>query len=121
MTDMEEKALKLEAVNVRRNILISTHSAKTGHPGGSLSSADYFTLLYNGELRIDPQNPKAPMRDRFVLSKGHVAPGLYAALALRGYFPEEDLPTLRHIGSYLQGHPNMRTTPAVKKFFEENL
>lgn len=113
MTPERKKELQLFAVSVRENILTSTHSAKTGHPGGSLSSADYFTYLYNEELRIDPKNPKDPERDRFVLSKGHVAPGLYATLALKGYFPVEDLVTLRRIGSHLQGHPNMNMTPGI--------
>lgn len=94
-------------------VIESTHGAKAGHPGGSLSAADLFAYLYNRELRIDPKNPKDPKRDRFVLSKGHTAPGLYAALAYRGFFPVEDLPTLRHIDSYLQGHPNMNTVPGV--------
>lgn len=94
-------------------IVTATHGAKAGHPGGSLSAADLFTYLYFKELNVDPANPKAPDRDRFVLSKGHTAPGLYSALALRGFFPVEDLPTLRHIDSYLQGHPNMNTVPGV--------
>ena len=94
-------------------VIESTHGAKAGHPGGSLSAADLFAYLYNRELRIDPKNPKDPKRDRFVLSKGHTAPGLYAALAYRGFFPVADLPTLRHIDSYLQGHPNMNTVPGV--------
>lgn len=113
MTPARNKELQLIAVKIRENILKSTHSATCGHPGGSLSATEYFTYLYNEEMRIDPQNPQKPERDRFVLSKGHVAPGLYAALALRGFFPEEDLLTLRHLGSHLQGHPNMRTTPGV--------
>ena len=94
-------------------IIESTHGAKAGHPGGSLSAAEMFAYLYNKELRVDPKNPRWPDRDRFVLSKGHTAPGLYAALAYRGFFPVEDLPTLRHIDSYLQGHPNMNTVPGV--------
>lgn len=110
----EKKQLCLFAVNVREDILRSTHSAKSGHPGGSLSAADYFTYLYNRELRIDPKNPKNPNRDRFVLSKGHVAPGLYATLAHKGFFPVKDLLTLRHIDSYLQGHPNMNMTPGIE-------
>lgn len=113
MTSAEKKALKLQAVNVREGVLTSTHGAKAGHPGGSLSAADMFTYLYFKEMRIDPKNPKWEDRDRFVLSKGHTAPGLYSALAYRGYFPVEDLPTLRHIDSYLQGHPNMNTVPGV--------
>ena len=94
-------------------IIESTHGAKAGHPGGSLSAADLFAYLYNKELRIDPDHPQWDDRDRFVLSKGHTAPGLYSALAYRGFFPVEDLPTLRHIDSYLQGHPNMNTVPGV--------
>lgn len=113
MTSAEKKALQLQAVKVREGILTSTHGAGAGHPGGSLSAADLFTYLYFKEMRIDPQNPRLKSRDRFVLSKGHTAPGLYSALARRGYFPEKDLPTLRHIDSYLQGHPNMNTVPGV--------
>ena len=113
MTPEEKRALQLTAVSVREGILTSTHGAKAGHPGGSLSAADVFTYLYFQELNIDPKNPKWEERDRFVLSKGHTAPGLYAALALRGFFPVDDLPTLRHIDSYLQGHPNMNTVPGV--------
>jgi transketolase len=113
MNAAEKKALQLTAVNVREGVLIGTHGAKAGHPGGSLSAADMFTYLYFKEMRIDPSKPKDPNRDRFVLSKGHTAPGLYAALANRGFFPVEDLPTLRHIDSYLQGHPNMNTVPGV--------
>lgn len=113
MTSSEKKALQLQAVNVREGILTSTHGAKSGHPGGSLSAADMFTYLYFKEMRIDPKKPKNEERDRFVLSKGHTAPGLYSALAYRGFFPVEDLPTLRHSDSYLQGHPNMNTVPGV--------
>lgn len=113
MTSAEKKALELTAVKVREGVLTSTHGAKAGHPGGSLSAADMFTYLYFAEMRIDPKNPKWADRDRFVLSKGHTAPGLYAALANRGFFPVEDLPTLRHIDSYLQGHPNMNMTPGI--------
>lgn len=113
MTNTEKKALAISACKVRMGIVEGTHAAKSGHPGGSLSAADMFTYLYCKELRVDPKNPQDPDRDRFVLSKGHTAPGLYAVLALRGFFPEEDLKTLRHIGSHLQGHPNMRTTPGV--------
>ena len=113
MTPEEKKALQLTAVSVREGVLTSTHGAKAGHPGGSLSAADMFTYLYFKELRIDPKNPKWADRDRFVLSKGHTAPGLYSTLAQRGFFPAEDLPTLRHIDSYLQGHPNMSTVPGV--------
>ncbi len=113
MTTAEKKELMLQAVKIREGILTSTHGAKAGHPGGSLSSAELFTYLYFREMRIDPKDPRKPDRDRFVLSKGHTAPGLYSALAYRGYFPVEDLPTLRHIDSYLQGHPNMNTVPGV--------
>lgn len=113
MTPNEKKALQLSAVSTRESILSSIHSAGSGHPGGSLSSTELLTYLYDRELRVDPQNPRDPDRDRFVLSKGHVAPVLYATLARRGYFPVEDLTTLRHIGSHLQGHPNMNTTPGV--------
>ena len=109
----DKKNLQMMACKVRMSIVESVHSAKAGHPGGSLSSADLFTYLYFKELNVDPQNPKAENRDRFVLSKGHTAPGLYAALAHRGFFPVEDLPTLRHIDSPLQGHPNMHTVPGV--------
>ena len=113
MTPEEKRSLQLTAVSVREGILTSTHGAKAGHPGGSLSSADMFTYLYFKEMRVDPGNPRWEGRDRFVLSKGHTAPGLYSALAQRGFFPVEDLPTLRHIDSYLQGHPNMNTVPGV--------
>ena len=113
MTLSEKKQLQITAAKVRMGIIESTHGAKAGHPGGSLSATEMFTYLYFKELNIDPKNPKAPDRDRFVLSKGHTAPGLYAALANRGFFPVEDLPTLRHIDSYLQGHPNMNTVPGV--------
>ena len=113
MTTEEKKQLQITACKVRMGVIEGTHSAKAGHPGGSLSAADVFTYLYFKELNIDPKNPRWDGRDRFVLSKGHTAPGLYAALAHRGFFPVEDLPTLRHIGSYLQGHPNMNTVPGV--------
>ena len=113
MTSSEKKQLQMEACKVRMGVIESTHGAKAGHPGGSLSAADVFTYLYFKEMNIDPKNPKWEERDRFVLSKGHTAPGLYAALAHRGFFPVEDLPTLRHIDSYLQGHPNMNTVPGV--------
>ena len=113
MTPEEKRTLQLTAVSVREGVLTGTHGAKAGHPGGSLSAADLFTYLYFKEMRIDPKNPRWEARDRFVLSKGHTAPGLYAALAHRGFFPVEDLPTLRHIDSYLQGHPNMNTVPGV--------
>ena len=113
MTNAEKKALMMTACKVRMGIIEGTHGAKAGHPGGSLSAADVFTYLYFKELNIDPKAPQREDRDRFVLSKGHTAPGLYAALAHRGFFPVEDLPTLRHIDSYLQGHPNMNTVPGV--------
>ena len=103
--------LQKKANEVRKGIITGTHAAKSGHPGGSLSAADVFTYLYFKEMNINPEDEKNPDRDRFVLSKGHTAPGLYAALALRGYFPVEDLTTLRHIGSHLQGHPCMQHTP----------
>ncbi len=110
MTNLE---LQKKANEVRKGIVTAVHSAKAGHPGGSLSAADIFTYLYFEEMNIDPENPKMEDRDRFVLSKGHTAPGLYAALANRGYFPVEDLKTLRKIGSYLQGHPDMKHIPGV--------
>ena len=110
MTNLE---LQKMANEVRKDIVTAVHSAKSGHPGGSLSAADVFTYLYFEEMNIDPKDPKKPDRDRFVLSKGHTAPGLYAALANRGYFPVEDLLTLRHIGSHLQGHPCVQHTPGV--------
>ena len=113
MTANEKKTLMANACKVRMGIIESTHAAKAGHPGGSLSSADLFAYLYFKELNVDPADPKKWDRDRFVLSKGHCAPGLYAALALRGFFPWEDLKTLRHIGSYLQGHPDMKSIPGV--------
>lgn len=115
---MEEETMnKLElakmANEVRKGIVTAVHSAKAGHPGGSLSAADMFTYLYFEEMNVDPKNPKMENRDRFVLSKGHTAPGLYSVLANRGYFPVEDLKTLRKLGSYLQGHPCMQETPGV--------
>ena len=113
MTSNEKKQLQITACKVRMGVIESTHAAKAGHPGGSLSSAEIFTWLYFKEMNIDPANPKWADRDRFVLSKGHTAPGLYSVLANRGFFPVEDLPTLRHIDSYLQGHPNMNTVPGV--------
>ena len=113
MTSSEKKQLQVTACKVRVGVIESTHGAKAGHPGGSLSAAEIFTYLYFKEMNIDPKNPKWDDRDRFVLSKGHTAPGLYSALALRGFFPVEDLPKLRHIDSYLQGHPNMNTVPGV--------
>ena len=113
MTPQEKKQLQITACKVRMGIIEGTHAAKCGHPGGSLSATEMFTYLYFKEMNIDPTNPKWADRDRFVLSKGHTAPGLYAALAHRGFFPVEDLLTLRKIGSYLQGHPNMNTVPGV--------
>ena len=113
MNQADKKQLQILACKVRKGIIESVHSAKAGHPGGSLSAADLFTYLYFKEMNVDPQNPKWEDRDRFVLSKGHTAPGLYAALAHRGFFPVEDLITLRHTGSYLQGHPNMKSVPGV--------
>ena len=113
MTANEKKMLMATACKVRMNAVRGVHAAKAGHPGGSLSAADLFTYLYFKEMNIDPANPKWEDRDRFVLSKGHTAPGLYAALALRGFFPVEDMDTLRQIGSHLQGHPNMNETPGV--------
>ena len=102
---MKNLELQKTANEVRKGIVTAVHGAKAGHPGGSLSAADMFTFLYFEEMNIDPENPQMEERDRFVLSKGHTAPGLYSALANRGFFPVEDLPTLRHLGSYLQGHP----------------
>ena len=110
MTDVE---LRRVANEIRKGIVVGTHAAKSGHPGGSLSAADIFAYLYFEEMNVDPADPRKADRDRFVLSKGHAAPGLYAALAERGFFPREDLETLRHIGSHLQGHPNMNDTPGV--------
>ena len=110
---MDKLKLMKTANEIRKGIVSSVHSAKSGHPGGSLSAADIFTYLYFEELNIDPKEPKKADRDRFVLSKGHTAPGLYSALAERGYFPKEDLLTLRHVGSYLQGHPDMKHIPGV--------
>ena len=113
MTPQEKKQLQVMACKVRMGVIEGVHAAKSGHPGGSLSAADMFTYLYFKELRVDPRNPHWEDRDRFVLSKGHTAPGLYATLALRGFFPVEDLVTLRKLGSYLQGHPNMNSVPGV--------
>ncbi len=110
MTNLE---LQKMANEVRKGIVTATHAAKCGHPGGSLSAADIYTYLYFEEMNIDPKNPKKEDRDRFVLSKGHTAPGLYSALANRGYFPVEDLTTLRKLGSYLQGHPCLQHVPGV--------
>ena len=105
--------LQKTANEVRKGIVSGVHAAKAGHPGGSLSAAEIFTYLYFEEMNVDPKNPQDPNRDRFVLSKGHTAPGLYATLAEKGYFPKEDLLTLRHLGSYLQGHPDMKHIPGV--------
>ena len=113
MTACEKLSLQKTACKIRKGIIESTHAAKCGHPGGSLSAADMFTYLYFKELNVDPAQPQWAERDRFVLSKGHCAPGLYAALAHRGFFPVEDLLTLRKVGSYLQGHPNMNSVPGV--------
>ncbi|HIR13112.1 MAG TPA: transketolase [Candidatus Choladousia intestinavium] len=110
MTTLE---LQKMANEVRKGIVTATHSAKSGHPGGSLSAADVFTYLYFEEMNIDPKDPKNPDRDRFVLSKGHTAPGYYSAMAHRGYFPVEELPSLRHVGSDLQGHPCMQHLPGI--------
>ena len=110
---MNKLELMKTANEIRKGIVIAVHSAKSGHPGGSLSAADIYTYLYFEELNIDPEDPKKADRDRFVLSKGHTAPGLYSTLAHRGFFPVEDLTTLRHTGSYLQGHPDMKHIPGV--------
>ena len=111
--NMNVLELKKTANEIRKGVLTSVHAAKAGHPGGSLSSAEIFTWLYFEEMNIDPKDPRKADRDRFVLSKGHSAPGYYSALAERGFFPKEDLLTLRHTGSHLQGHPNMNDTPGV--------
>lgn len=113
MNSTEKKALAVTACKVRMGIIEGVYHAKSGHPGGSLSAADMFTYLYFRELHVDPKNPKDPQRDRFVLSKGHACPGLYAALAERGFFPREELKSLRHIGAMLQGHPDMKHTPGI--------
>ena len=113
MTNQERRDLSVFACKVRMGVIESVYRAKSGHPGGSLSAADIFTYLYSKEMRVKPEDPKWAHRDRFVLSKGHTAPGLYAALANRGFFPVEDLKLLRRLDSYLQGHPNMKTTPGV--------
>ena len=110
---MNNLELEKMANEIRKDIVTAVHSAKSGHPGGSLSSADIFTYLYFEEMNVDPANPKWEDRDRIVLSKGHVAPGLYSTLAEKGYFPKEDLKTLRHTGSYLQGHPDMKHIPGI--------
>lgn len=110
---MNKLELQKTANEIRKGIVTAVHSAKSGHPGGSLSAADIFTYLYFEEMNIDPKDPQKSDRDRFVLSKGHVAPGLYSTLAQRGFFPVEDLTTLRHVGSYLQGHPDKKHIPGV--------
>ena len=110
---MNKQQLEVTANNIRKGIIEAVFNAKAGHPGGSLSAADIFAYLYFEEMNIDPKQPKKAERDRFVLSKGHTSPGLYATLAERGFFPVEDLKTFRHIGSHLQGHPNMHDTPGV--------
>ena len=113
MTPETMKQLKLDAVKVREGILTATYHAKSGHPGGSLSAADLLTYLYSRQLNVNPEDPKNEDRDRFVLSKGHITPGYYSALALKGFIPWEDLKTFRHTDSYLQGHPNMNKIPGV--------
>lgn len=110
---MNKLELQKTANEIRKGIITAVYNAKSGHPGGSLSAADIFTYLYFEEMNVDPKNPEKPDRDRFVLSKGHVAPGLYATLAHKGFFPVEDLKTLRHVGSYLQGHPDKKHIPGV--------
>lgn len=113
MNSQEKRELEIYAAQIRLGIIESTYNAKAGHPGGSLSAADVIAYLYGRQMKYDVNNPKDPNRDRFVLSKGHAAPALYSALAYKGFFPVEDLKTLRHIDSYLQGHPNMNTVPGV--------
>ena len=113
MDTASKRALEIFALKIRMGIIEGTYNAKAGHPGGSLSAADVFAYLYEKEMRYEAKNPKWEDRDRFVLSKGHCAPGLYAALANKGFFPVDDLKTLRHIDSYLQGHPNMNTVPGI--------
>ena len=113
MNAQERKELQIAAAKIRLGIIEGVFHAKSGHPGGSLSAAELFAYLYGKELNVDPKNPKDPDRDRFVLSKGHCAPGYYAALALKGFFPMEELQSLRHIGAMLQGHPDMKGTPGV--------
>ena len=113
MTNAEKLTLAKHACHIRMGVIEGTHSAKCGHPGGSLDIAEVLAYLYFVEMKVDPKDPKNPDRDRLVLSKGHAAPALYAALAERGFFPVEDLKTLRKIGSYLQGHPNMNSVPGV--------
>lgn len=113
MTPSEKKQLEIMATKVRMDIIEGVYSAKSGHPGGSLSAAEIFTYLYCKEMNVDPANPKDPDRDRFVLSKGHCAPGYYGILAEKGFFPKEEIKKLRHIGAMLQGHPDMKGTPGV--------
>ena len=113
MTAQEKKQLEIMAAKVRIDIIEGVFAAKSGHPGGSLSAAEVFTYLYCKEMNVDPKNPKDPNRDRFVLSKGHCAPGYYGILAEMGYFPKEEIKKLRHIGAMLQGHPDMKGTPGV--------
>ncbi|MCI7098150.1 MAG: transketolase [Lachnospiraceae bacterium] len=113
LTEQKLTELKHHANEVRKGIIRGVHAAKSGHPGGSLSATELFTYLYMQEMNVDPKNPQDPDRDRFVLSKGHTAPGYYAALAERGFFPMEDMETLRHTGSYLQGHPDRKHIPGV--------
>lgn len=113
MDSGREKELQIIAARVRKNAVTGVYHAKSGHPGGSLSVADILTYLYFEELRVDPKNPDDPDRDRFVLSKGHCAPGLYGALAERGFFAPEEMPNLRKIGHFLQGHPDMKRVPGV--------
>ena len=110
---MDKLELMKTANQIRKDIVTAVYHAKSGHPGGSLSAADIYTYLYFEELNVDPADPKKPDRDRFVLSKGHTAPGYYSTLAEKGFFPVEDLKTLRHTGSYLQGHPDMKHIPGV--------
>ena len=113
MDSSTKKRIAIAATRIRMAAIEGTFNAKSGHPGGSLSVADTLAYLYFQEMKVDPQNPKWPGRDRFVLSKGHTAPALYGALALRGFFPEEEIPKLRHTGAMLQGHPDMKGTPGV--------
>ena len=113
MNSSEKKSLQISACRIRMDAVTGVYHAKSGHPGGSLSAADLLAYLYFKEMKVDPKNPSDPDRDRFVLSKGHCCPGLYGALAERGYFSPEEMKTLRHIGSMLQGHPNMNDTPGV--------
>ena len=113
MTEAERKQLEITACKVRMGVIEGVYNAKSGHPGGSLSASDLFTYLYFKEMNVNPEDPHMDSRDRFVLSKGHTAPALYGALALRGFFPEEEIPKLRHTGAMLQGHPDMKGTPGV--------